>query len=287
VWIPAVRVWRGDLSGFERAAQDVLEDAARLRSVFMTAFANWYDVMRDQLAGRLDAAESKLVRLHRGRGLYPSTTTAVNAPLFALTHLRWERGRARELEPLVRNAIPIVGAAYFPPLVGMHAALLAELGQTSEALDAVGELMAERTRMTDSPWWPLHGLYLADAVTALENRDLANDLYQALVPFSGRMACATVPILCLGAIDRYLARLAILLGHHDNATRRLDAAMNLHQDWSSPPLIALTRCDQARLALARGDNPAAIRPILDRVVNDADAIGMIRLANEARALRER
>ena len=137
--------------------------------------------------------------------------------------------------------------------------------------------------MTDSRWWPLQGLYLADAVTALENADLADRLYQALAPFGSRVVCATVPILCLGAVDRYLARLSILLERYDDAKRHLDAAMTLHQRWNSPPLVVLTRCDEARLTLASGNDTAAIRPLLDEVISDAETIGMVRLANEARA----
>ena len=89
----------------------------------------------------------------------------------------------------------------------------------------------------------------------------------------------------LGASDRALGQLALLGERFDDADVHFRNAVQLEQTIAARPLVARSRYWQARALLARPDPriPQADR-LLSLVVDDADALGMTRLADETRAL---
>ena len=91
---------------------------------------------------------------------------------------------------------------------------------------------------------------------------------------------------CNGSASRLLGMLAAVLGEWDEAERRFLEANEMHERMGARPLEARTELAWAEMLLARGGSgdEAAARERLAEAIVIADALGMVAVAERARAL---
>ena len=120
--------------------------------------------------------------------------------MFALER---ERGRLKELEPLVRLFVRQSSAAetWRPGL----AVIYSELGRTEEARAEFEKLAAHK--FEDVPrdaLWMGSMTFLTDVCVYLGDQSRAAILYRLLEPFAGRNVVIGYEVVCYGALTRYL-----------------------------------------------------------------------------------
>ncbi len=199
--------------------------------------------------------------------------------------LRREQGRLDELVPVLEAELqqrPVQ-----PLLCAQLAQAYAETGRLSQARDLVVAFAApgyDQVRRRD--WvWAEESFLLSEVAGVLGDPELAADLYGALVPYVGRSTSISFHPY-IGVFDRYLGLLATALGRHDEAERLFEAAQVQYRRMQSPPWIARTNYDFARLLLTRngaGDRARAAE-LLSAALETARELGMTRLLEEIAAL---
>jgi class 3 adenylate cyclase len=130
--------------------------------------------------------------------------------------------------------------------------------------------------------WTLSIGYLAEVAAVLGDRRRGERLYELLLPSADRNV-VVLNSACNGSVSRQLGLLANALGRPADADRHFADALALHQRLESPPLIARTQYDQARILLARGspvDREHALQ-LASRALDTARRLGMARLAEKA------
>jgi tetratricopeptide (TPR) repeat protein len=101
---------------------------------------------------------------------------------------------------------------------------------------------------------------LAEVAAAVEERRAARLLYDALLPYAGRVVVVGMSAGCLGSASRALALLAASLGRHDRAESHFDAALEENARLGALPLLARTSEECAawlRLRARSGDGERA------------------------------
>jgi hypothetical protein len=104
----------------------------------------------------------------------------------------------------------------------------------------------------------------------------AQALYDALLPYAGRLVVWGGANTITGPVDDYLGRLATHLGRPDDAVRHLDAATALEERIGALPWLARTLAARARARSGRdqagaGDDLARARSIARRLGMDGFA----------------
>lgn len=118
--------------------------------------------------------------------------------------------------------------------------------------------------------------------------EYADALADLLEPFRGSLLTVVLGLDCEGAADRYLGMLDTLRGRFAAADEAFDRALALEARMRAHALVPRTRYWHAWSLLRRGDPAARARAgeLLDRVVADTATLGMARLLEDARALRD-
>ena len=88
---------------------------------------------------------------------------------------------------------------------------------------------------------------LARACRLLGAARYAARVYEALVPYRGRVAVAAGAVMCAGSADFYLAGLAALSGDTATADRHYRAAASCHRRLGTQPMLAWTLYEHALL----------------------------------------
>jgi tetratricopeptide (TPR) repeat protein len=135
--------------------------------------------------------------------------------------------------------------------------------------------------------WMLGIALLAEVCGALGDADRARQLYALLGPRTGQNVYGA-PEASLGAVDRYLGILATTLGRWEEAARHYVVALEENERMGARPWLAHTRCDYARMLLARdepGDREHA-QELLDRALTTYRELGMQSYAAPAGALAQ-
>jgi DNA-binding CsgD family transcriptional regulator len=168
--------------------------------------------------------------------------------------------------------------------------LLAELGQLEEARARFEESASADFRdLARDAYWLATVVLLADVCVLLQDVKRATALYDLLLPYADRNAAPASSAVYLGAVSHYLGLLATLLQRWDNAERHFEDALQRNARMRAVPHGAWARASYARMLLTRrspGDLGRAME-LLDQADATADEIGLIRLAAELAALRER
>lgn len=284
-WIHSLGRWRalarltlGDRTGFEH-------DAGRLEArsgELQNPAAQWMDLLwRATLAlldGRLVEVEQlaathlKLVPVH------------VDSWAVQMAKVALEQGRAGQFEgDVVRVSTAVPGNTL---LLSMLAFTHAETGRHDDALRIVEELAAHDFRRVRQGGTSTAFAYVAEAVVALGQVDLAARVYELYLPYSGLAAVSGFGAHCPGAVDRFLGQLAATLGRWDEAEAHYSAAIDLETGLRSPPLLARTRYWYGRMLLETGrpGDPDRARDLLGSAVEVAGHLGMARLAAQASEL---
>jgi tetratricopeptide (TPR) repeat protein len=206
-----------------------------------------------------------------------------NAPLFIgiqRHHGLYVRRRIGELDRkrLVEGGAASPAAAEW--LVNV-ALIDAETGATEEARRLVSELAREGALAMDVNW---HGAcILAEAAVLVGDREAGAALYGLLEPHARLFPIIARGIGCMGSAERYVGRLAGLLGRHDEAVLRLRRAVAENDRVGAGPHAATSLLHLGETLAASGE-PDSARDALEHAAARADALGMPALAADAARL---
>jgi tetratricopeptide (TPR) repeat protein len=238
--------------------------------------------------GDLDMSE-KLARdaLEIGQRLGGDNASAglFGLQMFALSR---ERGKLKELEPLVRIFLKDNSLAdtWRPGL----AVIYAELGRADEARLAFESLAADDFGdLPHDSLWMGTMTYLVDICVFLGDKPRASNLYRLLVPFDGRNVTIAYAAVCYGAISRYLGMLSTTLEKWDDAARHFEDALTMNARMEAWTWLAHTQFQFAKMLLVRGrsiDREHAFA-LLDAALATTRRLGMRALEEKASALLNR
>jgi hypothetical protein len=133
--------------------------------------------------------------------------------------------------------------------------------------------------------WPTCLAELTESVAALGAVDHARTLLPLVEPWSGQCLVVGLGLDVVGAADRYLGMLELVLGRYDGIDERFGAAIALEARLESPPLVARTRYWWGRSLLARrqADDVERAVDLLAQCRQTAEQLGMPLLARQASA----
>jgi tetratricopeptide (TPR) repeat protein len=134
--------------------------------------------------------------------------------------------------------------------------------------------------------WLIAVTLLAEVCGALGDADRAGELLALLAPYGGRNVIVGRAASCNGSASRLLGILATALGQWEEAERWFAEAHEMHVRMGARPWLARTELAWAEMLLARGQagDVAAARRRLAEAIVLADALGMVAVAERARAL---
>ncbi|MFV2171868.1 BTAD domain-containing putative transcriptional regulator [Actinomadura sp. LOL_011] len=211
------------------AAAAHLDEGSRLADQYglplLARIASWYSGLVHVLAARFDEAERAYVRVSEdiGRtGIWSSEDGIVGFGAFCL---RLVQGRPGEM--VERAAWLARRWSHVAATADIHALALAGAGRVAEARAAVAAV---------GPIRPDYFFDLATAVRAhraivLDQRDVAEDAYAALLPYGEHFTGGCTTFATIGPVAQVLGDLAVFLGrpaedaaaHYRRAVRAADA----------------------------------------------------------------
>lgn len=264
----------GDITEFDRELDDYRRRAEDVRLPTYLWHSRLTVTMRVLLAGHYEEGAHRALALMAAKpdGYASARGQCHMIQMFVVCR---EAGRLAELDAPFKAL-----ARHFPAMpiwrCGL-AALRAEQGLDAWARTLIGPLAAD-----DFAELPRDGNYipalalLAECAHRIGETSWAAALYPLLAPFADRVVISGPTASSFGSAARHLGLLAETLGRPDDALRHFEAAIDLNERLAARPEVAYTRCDQARVLLARGDTAAA-RPLLDAARRTALDLEMRRL----------
>jgi predicted ATPase/DNA-binding SARP family transcriptional activator len=262
-------------------------DIVREGTAAMTALA---EELRQPSQLWVAAATRAMLAMHEGRyteaeelipyalalGQPSQQTMAEVGYAFQLYTLRREQARADETYDLLARAASDVPAR--PVYRCALARLAVELERTAEARRLFEELAANDFEIVPRDQeWLLAASVLTDVCKSLRDIPRAAVLYDALLPYAGRVA-SDIYEGSAGAVDRALGILAAMLGRDSEAVAHLEAAIELNERTGARPWAAYARVDLAEVLLDLGDAVRA-RDLLTEAQTTALESGMTALEN--------
>lgn len=221
------------------------------------------------MEGRWNEAEA-LINKTREYGRLVDAEGAEGAFGAQMFHLYRELGRLHELEPVLRHFNAENDRSVW--LAGL-AVLNAELGNLEAARPCFNRVFAAGIDALPRDAVYLTNLvHLAETCVALDNRERAQELYAALLPYSGQMATHPTAV-CLGPVDRLLGMLLRLLDRYQDAHDYFKHALGLCNAAQSRPWTAHTKYSYALFLRDSGDDARA-EPMMGDARDIAQALGM-------------
>jgi DNA-binding CsgD family transcriptional regulator len=282
-WHVAGLIAQGDLREAERELAEANAMAVRQRQPFALHVAEHYASTIALCTGRLAEAEAAADRSHYWSRLLTgrAATGTHGVQMFGI---RREQGRLAELAPVARVLAGAEGmrGAWRPAF----AALLGELGMEEDARRELARVREEGLAPFRSTLWVASLSYLADAAGLVGDEGMASLLYPELAPLSGGNVMIGHGVACYGAADRYLGRLAAMLGDHDRASEHFEAALTQNRTMRADTWTAHTLYEFGRALRMRGHcgDDARASALLAEAAGLAQRIGMPVLLARARAL---
>jgi hypothetical protein len=272
-----IRVVEPDVVACARLAEELRLPAHRWMASTMRA-------MLALLQGSLGEAEALAGQARFLQSDRPTTAYAYNDLIEAL---RWTQGRLQELRPVWQEQTARTPWFVWPKL--WLAMTDADLGDEAAARRSLQHLADELIGRPRDGRWPPAMAVAALAAERLREPVPADRLYRALLPYRTQVIVVAMPhpVVCLGSASFYLGLLATVTTSWPEAADHFEAAIAAHQRLGARPLLARTRCEYARMLLARGratDRRRAAE-LLDQALATAGTLGLTALAGEIRALR--
>ena len=237
-----------DRGGIDAALRVATALAQELGQPFLTGWA--LQVRSPQVLLTGDAAEAERlatealqIALDSGQ---PDALVVFGANLMGI---RWHQGRLEEILPLIAQAI--ADNPGLPSFQAAYAEFLCECGRADEARP-----LLEAARATDFYDAAYHYLWLtttalwADIAGWLGDTSAAELLYGRLSPFETQGV--VIGSAFGGTVGLYLARLATVLGRHDEALRLFERADAQLSALRAPFWQARNQVEWARLLSTRG-----------------------------------
>jgi len=274
----------GEMQLYAAAVDAMYRLAAELSQPFLKWVAGIFRPARLRMAGRLDEG------LAEARAILEIGQAAGISDAFRYYGASWfrtayHRGTMDELtDSLTRAAQRAERDAI---TLAALALLLCEVDRISEARD-VFERLAEGGLVVI----PLNFMWLytttivAEVCARLGDTERAAILYDRLGPHRGLIA--HIGTSSSGSVDHYLALLAMTLGRFDEADAHFACAEGLHDRIGSPPWLARTRLEWARMLLTRCGPADGVRArqLLGEALKTARELGLAKIERDAAALLE-
>ncbi len=168
------------------------------------------------------------------------------------------------------------------------ALLLARTGRREQAAAELEDLLADGA--ADLPLdrnWVATVAAIAEVAADLNDRR-CGALATLLSPYARRLIVVGPGIVCRGSVARVLGLLSAATGNWTAAERQFQAALSAHDRVNAKPLVARTRYDFGRALARKHGGPlhtGRVRTTLDQAVDEAERLGLARLATQARAER--
>jgi hypothetical protein len=175
----------------------------------------------------------------------------------------------------------------FPELRSMRCALAqinCEAGQPERGRELYDELVPNVDQLPEDEVWGNSVAALCEACCELGGETHARLLYDLIAPAQERFFVVHFGMAILSSVARICGRLATLLGEWETASSHFRDALHRERALGSPPLVARTEIDFARMLQSRGrkrDRERAQR-LLSSAAQTARSLGMARLEREAR-----
>ena len=240
----------GDIGGAEAIAVQhrALAEELKQRSQqwYSTVMRALFPLVRGEFAEAERLAEEALEIGRRAQGWDAAFSHRV-----LLLAVRREQGRLEEVDELVRASVDeYPGYRAFRCLVPL---IDCELGREDDARTRFEELAADGFgALPRDGEWVFNLSVLAQIAVYLDERERAETLYDALLPYAHRNATLTGEI-AVGPVSRYLGLLAALLGRQGEADRHFEDALAMNERMGARPWLAHTKEDFGRMLLERGE----------------------------------
>jgi hypothetical protein len=165
---------------------------------------------------------------------------------------------------------------------GSYAWLLAEIGRVDEAREQLAILAADGfARLPfDANWLSALG-ECTGACRVVGDRETAARVYDLLAPYAGRPITAGRAIVALGAVDRCLGDLALLLDRPGAAVAHFETAIRREEEMDMSAWAVQSRLGLARALAARGEEARA-EALAAQARAEAAALGLTGLLRGSR-----
>jgi tetratricopeptide (TPR) repeat protein len=274
----------GDIEGVDIQIAAASKLAEALHRPIWLWWTSLFRGARAQLAGEFDEAE-RIAQETLAIGQRGQAENALHYYAQAMFNIRREQGRLAEVEGAVRGFIELYPA--IPAWRSALALLLIELGRPDEAR-AEFESTAEGgfSEFPRDANWLIAITLLAEVCGGLGDAARAEELYGLLAPYAGRNVVVGRNATNNGSASRLLGILATARHEYELAERHFREAQEMHVRMGARPWHARTQMAWAEMLLERrrGDDVARAGELLADAILVADALGMVVLAERARAL---
>jgi DNA-binding NarL/FixJ family response regulator len=160
----------------------------------------------------------------------------------------------RELGGLERFRALLTGEETFdgrwvPGLLALYTELGVETGVRRALAQLVNRDLGART---DEAQWPMELVFMLEGALAVEDVDVVRMLRPLLADYAEMNVFSGTLIAVFGSTDRFLARIAALVGDDAAAQRHFDAALEMDRRMRSSVHVAETLAHHAVFLAARG-----------------------------------
>ncbi len=279
---------RGDRSAADREMEAYSRRAAELRQPNYMRISAVRRGMRALLAGHLDEVEPILDEQSLYRRWFALDPNIMQTSAIVLFELRRYQGRLEEIAGPMEQL-----TAQYPAVPAWHcglALLYAELARPDEARRELDAVAANAFAALPDDANRLTGLALAsEAVHRIWARDLAQTLYELILPYADRNVVVGGGWAVEGSASAFLGRLATVLERYDDAERHFEVALRMNRALEAVPLVVDTQISYAEMLCARdgaGDRDRGLE-LLGEGMEVAQELGMRAFVERAFAVRMR
>ena len=285
----AYRLWSflelGDIAAVDRELAEYARLAEDLRMPAHLWHTHALRSTRAVLDGDLALAE-RLAEAARRDGERAEQPLAAQYYGIQLLSIRSLQGRAQELVPPVREL-----ADRFPGIPAWRTALITLYARTGDT--EAGRVELERFLgddfskvPDDANWLPAMSL-LGEAVALLGDTSRSQQLYDALLPYEGKVIVVARAAGCNGSVDRLLGLLAMTNGRPDLAENHLSRAVEIAGRIGDRPGLAVARLNlaEAMMAAEGGGDREQVLELLSEAITPAREMGARWIVDRALELR--
>jgi DNA-binding NarL/FixJ family response regulator len=192
-----------------------------------------------------------------------------------------ERRSLQRFRPYFDGRETLAGR-WVPGLLALYTELGIETGmrRTLQHL-----LQRDLSAHTDEAQWPMELVFMTEAALALQDSDATKRLLPFLAEYQGLNLVSGTLIAVFGSADRYLARIASLLGDDRTAERYFATALDMDRHMHSVVHVGETLAHHALFLASRGEVDRA-RAVAAEAVSTAAPIGQNRVLTLLEALNQ-
>lgn len=265
-----------------READAQAETVRRLEEPGYRRHDVWFQCMRALLRGDVDEGE-RLAALGLEVGVAAGDPDALAVHGAQTSVARWIRGQTADSIPTyeaMRSYQPD-----HPMWTSVLAATHARTGRPELARPLLDEF--ELDDVPDDQYALLTLTTAADAACITHDARLIRPLYEALVPYAGRIAPVAMGVVCWGPVDRPLGLLAFERNDVEAGLDHLGRALAATERLGARPWIAEAALDMVHAQLQHGRVCPGTDELLGVGESLATSIGMPVLTARAAELRQR